>query len=353
LSVFAKQQSWQQTKQSWIAPGIKASHHARVPVLNTPSRHLAIALQPPDKQQLQNLYGPLDENLRHIENHFNVAIARRGGQLRISGNADLSALAAEFLQNLYVLAKEPLSIENIQRNLIEKNRHPQETTDQATAPIETDPKETKNHNGHTPNQAAYLKNIQTHDVTFGIGPAGAGKMYLAISAAIEALTRDEVKRIILARPSAERFCCLSPWTLSQKINPSLRPLYDALHDLIGFEKTTKFCKKQQIEVSPLKYLQGRTFNHTFIVMDEAQNTTPQQMKMLLTRMGVGTKAVITGDINRINLPAGEKSGLVEARQVLAGMSGLAFTDFSADDVVRPPMVARIVKAYKKHGASPA
>lgn len=188
-------------------------------------------------------------------------------------------------------------------------------------------------------------------MTFGIGPAGAGKMVLAISAAVDALARDEVNRIILARPSAEKFCCLSPGELAQKINPSLRPFYDALHDLIGFEKTAKLCKKQQIEISPLKYLQGRTLNHTFIVMDDAQNTTPQQMKMFLTRIGAGTKAVITGDINQIHLPEGEKSGLVEARQVLAGVPGLAFTDFSADDVVCQPVVTRIVKAYKKHASA--
>ncbi|MES2237534.1 MAG: PhoH family protein [Pseudomonadota bacterium] len=308
-------------------------------------------MQPPDKQLLQNLCGPLDENLRHIETHFNVAVARRGGQLRISGNAELSALAAEFLQNLYILASQPLSIEDLQQNLIETNHRTQESTGQAIEPTEIEPKRSRSLHGHTPNQAAYLKNIQTHDVTFGIGPADTGKMYLAISAAVDTLARDEVKRIILVRPSAEKFCCLSPWELSQKITPSLRPLYDVLHDLIGFEKTTKLCKKQQIEVSPLKYLQGRTLNHAFIVMDEAQNTTPQEMKMFLTRIGVGTKAVITGDINQINLPAGEKSGLVEARQVLTGVSGLAFTDFSADDVVCQPVVMRIVKAYKKHGTA--
>lgn len=308
-------------------------------------------MQPPDKQLLQNLCGPLDENLRHIETHFNVAIARRGGQLRISGNTEPSALAAELLQKLYVQATEPLSISGLQRNLIEMNRRPQESTGQAIEPTDIEPARAKAPHGHTPNQAAFLKNIQTHDVTFGIGPAGAGKMVLAISAAVDALARDEVKRIILVRPSAEKFCCLSPWELARKINPSLRPFYDALHDLIGFEKTAKLCKKQQIEVSPLKYLQGRTLNHTFIVMDEAQNTTPQQMKMFLTRIGAGTKAVITGDINQIHLPGGEKSGLVEARQVLADVPGLAFTDFSPDDVVYQPIVARIVKAYKKNASA--
>jgi len=310
-------------------------------------------LQPPDKQLLQNLCGPLDENLRHIETHFNVAIARRGGQLRISGHAEPSALAAELLQKLYAQATEPLSISSLQRYLVKMNHGPQESTDQATEPTNTEPARAKARHGQTTNQAAFLKNIQTHDVTFGIGPAGAGKMFLAVSAAVDALVRNEVKRIILVRPLADRFCCLSPWELSQKINPSLRPFYDALHDLIGFEKTAKFCKKQQIEISPLKYLQGRTLNHTFIVMDEAQNTTPQQMQMFLTRIGAGTKAVITGDINQRCLPEGEKSGLVEARQILVSVPGLAFTDFSANDVIHQPIVARIVKAYKKHAPATA
>jgi phosphate starvation-inducible PhoH-like protein len=337
---------------------LKASYHARVQVLNTPSRHLAITLQPPDKQLLQNLCGPQDENLRHIEASFNVAIARRGWHLRISGNADLSTLAAELIQTLYTEAIEPLSLSVLQQKLIKMRRRPQESEDQPSALTDAEPDQIdvphnvpQAHLQHTHAQAAFLKNIQTHDVTFGIGPAGAGKMALAISAAVDALARNEVKRIVLVRPSAEKFCCLSPRELARKINPYLRPFYDALHDLIGFEKTAKLCKKQQIEVSPLKYLQGRTLNHTFIVMDEAQNTTPQQMKMFLTRIGAGTKAVITGDINQIHLPGGEKSGLVEARQVLADVPGLAFTDFSPDDVVYQPIVARIIKAYKKHASA--
>lgn len=311
-------------------------------------------MQPPDKQLLQNLCGPLDENLRQIEAHFNIAIARRGGQLRISGNAESSAFAAELLQKLYAQASKPLSLAALQRSLTETHHHSQKsihTASQAIELPEAEPMPVQPSHGRTPNQAAFLKNIHTHDVTFGIGPAGAGKMALAISAAVDALARDEVKRIILARPAAERFCCLSPWELAQKTNPSLRPFYDVLHDLIGFEKTAKLCKKQQIEISPLKYLQGRMLHHTFIVMDDAQNTTPQQMKMFLTRIGAGTKAVITGDINQIHLPAGEKSGLVEARQVLTGVSGLAFTDFSTDDVMCQPIVTRIVKAYKKHASA--
>ncbi len=205
----------------------------------------------------------------------------------------------------------------------------------------------------TPHQAGYLQNIQEHDITFGIGPAGTGKTYLAVAAAIDAFERDQVSRIVLTRPAVEAGERLGflPGDLAQKIDPYLRPLYDALYDLMGFEKVSKLFEKQNIEIAPLAYMRGRTLNHAFIILDEAQNTTPEQMKMFLTRIGIGAKAVVTGDVTQIDLPRGQKSGLVEARRILAKVRGLAFTDFDATDVVRHPLVARIVDAYEQHDSS--
>jgi phosphate starvation-inducible PhoH-like protein len=206
--------------------------------------------------------------------------------------------------------------------------------------------------GRTPNQATYLNNILTHDITFGIGPAGTGKTYLAVAAAVDALERDQVSRLILTRPAVEAGERLGflPGDLTQKVDPYLRPLYDALYDLMGFDKVTKLFEKQHIEIAPLAYMRGRTLHHAFIILDEAQNTTPEQMKMFLTRIGIGAKAVITGDVTQIDLPRGQKSGLIEARQIMADVRGLAFTDFTASDVVRHPLVARIVEAYEQHAA---
>ena len=194
----------------------------------------------------------------------------------------------------------------------------------------------------------YLRQIQEHDITFGIGPAGTGKTYLAVACAVDALERDAVKRIVLVRPAVEAGERLGflPGDLAQKVDPYLRPLYDALYDLMGFDKVGKLFERGAIEIAPLAYMRGRTLNHSFIILDEAQNTTPEQMKMFLTRIGFGTKAVVTGDVTQIDLARGQKSGLVEAREVLADVRGIAFTHFTSDDVVRHPLVARIVNAYE-------
>jgi len=204
--------------------------------------------------------------------------------------------------------------------------------------------------GRTPHQVQYIENILAHDCTFGIGPAGTGKTYLAVACAVDALERDKVKRIVLVRPAVEAGERLGflPGDLAQKVDPYLRPLYDALFDLMGFEKTGKLLERGTIELAPLAYMRGRTLNHAFIILDEAQNTTPEQMKMFLTRIGFGAKAVVNGDITQIDLARGQKSGLIEARRILEGVRGIAFTQFGAQDVVRHPLVARIIDAYEAH-----
>jgi len=319
--------------------------------VSTKPKPLDIALAPLDNARLQNLCGALDENLRQIEAAFDVTINRRGQHCRISGELAQSRLAATALQHFYEQASEPLSIDELQLGLIEITRNRNAGQAHATTPASAGLLTRKpDLHGRTPNQAEYLRNIQDHDITFGIGPAGTGKTYLAVASAIDAFERDQVSRIVLTRPAVEAGERLGflPGDLAQKIDPYLRPLYDALYDLMGFEKVSKLFEKQSIEIAPLAYMRGRTLNHAFIILDEAQNTTPEQMKMFLTRIGIGAKAVVTGDVTQIDLPRGQKSGLVEARRILAEVRGLAFTDFDASDVVRHPLVARIVDAYQKH-----
>jgi phosphate starvation-inducible PhoH-like protein len=319
-------------------------------ILSPAPRPLSVSLQPLDNARLQNLCGALDENLRQIEAAFDVTISRRGQHCRISGELAPSRLAAAALQHFYEGASEPLTIDELQLGLIEitRNRNARPATPPSAGLLT---KKTDLH-GRTPNQNLYLRNIQDHDITFGIGPAGTGKTYLAVASAIDAFERDQVSRIVLTRPAVEAGERLGflPGDLAQKIDPYLRPLYDALYDLMGFEKVSKLFEKQNIEIAPLAYMRGRTLNHAFIILDEAQNTTPEQMKMFLTRIGIGAKAVVTGDVTQIDLPRGQKSGLVEARRILADVRGLAFTDFDASDVVRHPLVGRIVDAYEKHDA---
>jgi phosphate starvation-inducible PhoH-like protein len=310
-------------------------------------KSLDISLEPLDNQRLANLCGPLDENLRQIETAFDVTIARRGEHCRIAGEPAQARLAAEALQHFYVSSTEPLSVDVIQLGLVEvRNRGQASTPTLALVTRKSDL------HGRTPNQVRYLQQIQEHDITFGIGPAGTGKTYLAVASAVDAFERDLVQRIVLTRPAVEAGERLGflPGDLAQKVDPYLRPLYDALYDLMGFDKVARLFEKGNIEVAPLAYMRGRTLNHAFIILDEAQNTTPEQMKMFLTRIGIGAKAVVTGDITQIDLAKGQKCGLIEARRILAEVRGLAFTDFNATDVVRHPLVARIVAAYEKHAA---
>jgi len=400
-----------------------------------------------DNVRLANLCGPLDENLRQIEQALDVTLARRGHRIAVRGrNAKMAVVA---LEGFYNRARHPLSIDDIQLALIEA-RHPDggdalgigraakaaangaakaahQGADKAAdyevdngahragstknskpagskssadgskrgkqsdgktsaaealrahtaanalssadhivmitdeAPFQAVPPAVgpapivlhtrrSDLRGRTPTQHEYLKNILAHDVTFGLGPAGTGKTYLAVACAVDALERDQVKRIVLTRPAVEAGERLGflPGDLAQKIDPYLRPLYDALYDLLGFDRTAKMFERQMIEIAPLAYMRGRTLNHAFIILDEAQNTTPEQMKMFLTRIGFGSKAVVTGDTTQVDLPRHHKSGLVEAQQVLSKVRGIAMTHFTSADVVRHPLVGRIVDAYDAH-----
>jgi phosphate starvation-inducible PhoH-like protein len=311
-------------------------------------KSIAVSLDPLDNARLANLCGPLDENLRQIEMAYDVTVSRRGEHCRIDGDTAQARQAAAALRHFYALAVEPLSVDDILLGLIElRNLHSAAAPLQANAGLLT--KKTDLH-GRTPHQVDYLRQIQEHDITFGIGPAGTGKTYLAVASAVDAFERDQVQRIVLTRPAVEAGERLGflPGDLAQKVDPYLRPLYDALYDLMGFDKVARMFEKQAIEVAPLAYMRGRTLNHAFIILDEAQNTTPEQMKMFLTRIGIGAKAVVTGDITQMDLPKNQKSGLIEARRILAKVRGLAFTDFDAGDVVRHPLVARIVAAYEKN-----
>jgi len=307
------------------------------------SKAVTLDLQPPDNARLANLCGALDENLRQIEMAYDVTISRRGEHCRIDGDPAQARLAAAALRHFHARAETPLSIDDIQLGLVElRNRS------QAAQPAAGLLTRKSDLHGRTPHQVEYLRNIQEHDITFGIGPAGTGKTYLAVASAVDAFERDQVQRIVLTRPAVEAGERLGflPGDLAQKVDPYLRPLYDALYDLMGFDKVARLFEKQSIEIAPLAYMRGRTLNHAFIILDEAQNTTPEQMKMFLTRIGIGARAVVTGDITQMDLPRGQKSGLSEARRILAGVRGLAFTDFDASDVVRHPLVARIVAAYE-------
>ena len=303
-----------------------------------------ISFTPVDNQRLANLCGVLDENLKQIETALEVSISRRGETFTIAGDAARTELGAEALRRFYEQAGDELDVEGIQLGLIEL-ANPAGTESEELPALIT---RRRDLHARTPHQAQYLRQIREHDITMGIGPAGTGKTYLGVAAAVDAFEREAVKRIVLVRPAVEAGERLGflPGDLAQKVDPYLRPLYDALYDLMGFEKVGKLFERGSIEIAPLAYMRGRTLNHSFIILDEAQNTTPEQMKMFLTRLGFGTKAVVTGDITQIDLARGQKSGLVDAQEVLKDVRGIAFTRFTSEDVVRHPLVARIVNAYE-------
>lgn len=345
--------------------------------------------QPMDNLRLAHLCGPLDENLRQISSALDLSIFRRGDQFVVSGHNAEKGL--ELLEKFYAQAKKIVSIDEVQLALVEQraassrqrsaemgesNQEDAPTTGKkpkntraksaskktaATVPdleleqheelLESPILKTRRSDlrGRTPHQNHYIKAILEHDISFGIGPAGTGKTYLAVACAVDALERDAVKRIVLTRPAVEAGERLGflPGDLAQKVDPYLRPLYDALYDLLGFDRTQKMFEKQIIEIAPLAYMRGRTLNHSFIILDEAQNTTPEQMKMFLTRIGFGSKAVVTGDVTQIDLQRHQKSGLVDACQVLRHVRGIAFNQFTSVDVVRHPIVGRIVDAYEE------
>ncbi|WP_258130313.1 PhoH family protein [Achromobacter anxifer] len=315
-----------------------------------------------DNTHLANLCGPLDENLRQLADGMNVKLSRRGSRVTIEG--ELAELAGRALRRFHEQAvHRALSVDDIQLGLVEigVGRQEQELKEeQAREPDPLPPLDDESDSialrtkrsdlrPRTPRQRDYLNNILKHDITFGVGPAGTGKTWLAVACAIDAMERDTVQRLVLTRPAVEAGERLGflPGDLAQKVDPYLRPLYDALYDLMGFEKVQRLFEKQTIEIAPLAYMRGRTLNHAFVILDEAQNTTPEQMKMFLTRIGFGSKAVITGDPSQVDLPRGQDSGLAHAVKVLHDVQGIATTRFTSRDVVRHPLVARIVDAYDR------
>ncbi len=297
---------------------------------------------PPNNTRMGHLCGPLDAHIRTIEVALEVTIAHRFEQFKIDGPKAKATQALEVLQALYEMARRPIPEEQVQLMLAGDTaltKAPDGTTVLTTRRADL--------RARTHNQGQYLDNIAAHDITFGIGPAGTGKTYLAVACAVDALERSAVQRIVLTRPAVEAGERLGflPGDMNQKIDPYLRPLYDALYELMGFERVQKAFERQQIEVAPLGFMRGRTLNHAFIILDEAQNTTPEQMKMFLTRIGFGSKAVVTGDVSQIDLPRTQLSGLVDAERVLKRVKGIAITRLTSADVVRHPLVARIVDAY--------
>jgi phosphate starvation-inducible PhoH-like protein len=302
-----------------------------------------------DNVQLANLTGALDDNLRQIETELEVSIRRRGHQFNVEGTTARAQQAVEVIEHFLARAHRPISVDDIQLYFVESRRGQAPPVAASTGePLPELHTRRRDLHGRTPRQREYIPAILTHDISFGIGPAGTGKTYLAVACAVDALERELVKRIVLTRPAVEAGERLGflPGDLSQKVDPYLRPLYDALFDLMGFEKTQRLLERQTIEIAPLAYMRGRTLNQAFVILDEAQNTTPEQMKMFLTRIGFGSKAVVTGDVTQIDLPRGHSSGLIEAQHILSAVRGISFTYFTAADVVRHPLVARIVEAYE-------
>ncbi len=313
-----------------------------------------IRLEPADNHRLANLCGPLDLHLRQLERRLGVAIANRGNSFRVTGHGEPARAAGEVIKRLYAATEdEALTAERVHLFLQESGVEAlMETEPQAEAVVHV----RRGHiRGRGANQALYIRAIQSHDINFGIGPAGTGKTYLAVACAVEALESDRVSRVVLVRPAVEAGERLGflPGDMAQKVDPYLRPLYDALYEMLGFERVAKLIDRNVIEVAPLAYMRGRTLNECFIILDEAQNTSVEQMKMFLTRIGFGSTAVVTGDVTQIDLPKGQRSGLIHVAKVLHRVDGISFTRFESKDVVRHPLVKRILDAYADHEPPPA
>ena len=323
-----------------------------------------VALEPANIDRIQMLCGPFDDNLKQREKRLSVSIDYNLNEFEITGSDSGCNAAKTVLQKLYVdtapikgeaqdITPTQVNLALVESRILDQNDDDNDEDNPYSVQYgkEVNIKTKKGViKPRTPNQAQYVKNIVANDITFGIGPAGSGKTYLAVAAAVDALERQEVRRILLTRPAVEAGEKLGflPGDLSQKVDPYLRPLYDALFEMLGFERVEKLMERQVIEIAPLAYMRGRTLNDSFIILDESQNTTIEQMKMFLTRIGFNSKAVVTGDITQIDLPRNVKSGLKHAVEVLNGVEGLSFNFFEAKDIVRHPVVARIVKAYEKN-----
>lgn len=318
-----------------------------------------LTLEPADSRRLADLCGPFDDNLKQLERRLGVEISYRNNDFRIIGAQHTSKAAANILRELYVETAtvqgqaSPVDAHAVHLAIQQAKVLEQDPSDEVMAEIKHDKMmHIKTKRGvvkpRNPNQAAYVRAILSHDISFGIGPAGTGKTYLAVACAVDALERQEIRRILLTRPAVEAGEKLGflPGDLAQKVDPYLRPLYDALFEMLGFEKVEKLIERNVIEVAPLAYMRGRTLNDAFIILDESQNTTPEQMKMFLTRIGFNSRAVITGDITQVDLPRGAKSGLRHVIDVLRDIDAISFTFFQAGDVVRHPVVQRIVQAYE-------
>jgi phosphate starvation-inducible PhoH-like protein len=304
--------------------------------------NLRHAFSPLNNNRLAHLCGPMDEHLRTIEEALQVSITHRGEHFRVEGPKAKADRALNVLQAMYEMSARSISKDKVQLMLAGDVAIEEDA--EGALVLHTRRSDLK---ARTPNQSVYLDNIGSHDITFGIGPAGTGKTYLAVACAVDALERNAVQRIVLTRPAVEAGEKLGflPGDLTQKVDPYLRPLYDALYDLMGFDRVTKAFERNALEIAPLAFMRGRTLNNAFVILDEAQNTTPEQMKMFLTRIGFGSKCVVTGDISQIDLPKGSLSGLIDAERVLRRVKGIAHTRFTSADVVRHPLVARIVDAY--------
>lgn len=321
----------------------------------TASAQRDFSLEPADNERLANLAGPFDEHLRQIELQLGVEIANRGNLFRVIGSEQATRAAERLLHALYDEASATrFDSQAIHLRLNQANV--EHLTRQDYAPQEVSIRVKRgNIRGRGANQARYLHQIASHDINFGVGPAGTGKTFLAVASAVEALNESRVQRLVLVRPAVEAGEKLGflPGDLSQKVDPYLRPLYDALYEMLGVEKVVKLLEKNVIEIAPLAYMRGRTLNDAYVILDEAQNTTIEQMKMFLTRLGFGSTAVVTGDLTQIDLPKQIKSGLRDAIEVLRDVDGVSFTFFDARDVVRHPLVARIVGAYDRRDQNDA
>ncbi len=311
-----------------------------------------VVLEPADNKRLANLCGQFDEHLRQIEQRLGVEIASRGNHFRISGQPSAIEAGRNVIESLFELTeRERLDPERVHMLLAETTMggesaaDPDLDLDADELTIQTRRKLIRPRGG---NQTAYIRSIYKHDLAFGIGPAGTGKTYLAVAAAVEALDNEDVRRIVLVRPAVEAGERLGflPGDMSQKVDPYLRPMYDALYDMLGMDQVMRLMERNVIEIAPLAFMRGRSLNESFVLLDEAQNTSVEQMKMFLTRIGFGSRAVVTGDVTQIDLPTGQKSGLRNAIEILDGVDGIGFTFFTRRDVVRHPLVRRIVQAYE-------